>query len=79
MCTCGTYCFGTQDTDRTFITFHDNKPLEGHITEKPEDFNIKVNTTISTVLNWVSGSLAIEHFVHILFLTYCYRKERRGK
>ena len=43
-----------QEDERTFITFHDNKPMEGIVTEKWDEFNVKVNTTIPHVLQWVS-------------------------
>lgn len=35
------------------MTFHDDKPLESLVEEKWEDFNVKVNVTLSEVLNWV--------------------------
>ncbi|XP_064405829.1 HSPB1-associated protein 1-like isoform X2 [Halichondria panicea] len=41
-----------QEDARSFITFHDNKPLEDYVPEQWENFNLKVNTTIPTVLQW---------------------------
>ena len=43
----------TQESKRSFITFHDDKPLEPLVPVKWEDFNIKVNTTIPEILQWV--------------------------
>ena len=43
-----------QEDKRSFITFHDDKPLEPLVLgEKWEDFNLKVNTTIAKILQWV--------------------------
>ena len=44
-----------QESKRAFITFHDHKALEPLVTEKWEEFNIKVNTTIPEILQWVSS------------------------
>ena len=42
-----------QEKERSFMTFHDHKPLEPLVREKWGDFNIKVNTTIPELLVWV--------------------------
>lgn len=52
-----------QEEKRSFITFHDGKPLEPLIKEKWEEFNIKVNTTIPEILQWVSNE-------HVLYVAY---------
>lgn len=36
------------------MTFHDDKALEPLVAEKWEDFNMKINTTIPEILQWVS-------------------------
>jgi hypothetical protein len=41
-----------QESSRSFMTFHDNKPLESLVNERWEDFNVKVNVTLPEVLNW---------------------------
>jgi len=41
-----------QEGKRSFITFHDDKPLEPLVDEKWDDFNVKVNVTIPEVLQW---------------------------
>ena len=43
-----------QESKRSFITFHDEKALEPLVAEKWEDFNVKVNTSIPEILQWVS-------------------------
>lgn len=34
------------------MTFHDDKPLEPLVSQKWEDFNLKINTTIPEILQW---------------------------
>lgn len=41
------------------MTFHDDKPLEPLVNEEWEDFNIKVNTTIPEILQWVGLSVSV--------------------
>ena len=42
-----------QENKGSFITFHDDKPLESLASERWEDFNVKVNVTIPELLLWV--------------------------
>ncbi len=41
-----------QQAHRTFITFHDGKPLEPHIKNKSHDFNMKQKLKRQCPSNW---------------------------
>ena len=61
-----------QESKGSFVTFHDNKPLEPLVNERWEDFNVKVNVTLPELLAWVCVFLYATHTTHVhMYIHVC--------